>query len=693
MKISTKLTLATCSLGLMLVGYAAYESFVGWQLYTESTKAVEINQASIDLYDAVDSYATERGMSAGALSNPSGVTAERAARIADAGAAADRSLESALAVIRGIGSGKLAKDIAHIEDDIDTLAELRVQRDAVLRAGSAGDQADLRAAMFAALSKLIKDSQALRSHEEEELGDHMPPHLIDTFAARGGLWVASEYAGRTRGMLTGVLGAGTPLSVSEIQKVGFNIGHVDTGLSLAHDRVGLFSPEFERLLTKSEQFNDRDISGAVDRIVAASGLGEAYPISSQEWFELASIGVGAILAARNQASEEISADIESIRDAAIVRLALDISLMIAAFVIVGLALFVTYRQVLAPLNEIAGSMALLSGGDLDAEVPAFNRDDEVSDMAVAVQKFKEEAQAADRMRKEQVEAQANQARLQREAMLKMADSFEQQVGGSIQLVSAAATQLTATASQVANAAAGTEARSRQVSEAAGLASSNIDSVAQAAEELDRAIAEVASTVGDAANAARNASDEAADAQARIDALDVASNRIGAVVNLILDIAEQTNLLALNATIEAARAGEAGKGFAVVANEVKSLANQTAKATDEISSEINSMRDAIKESVSAVRGIGETVRRLSEMNNSVAAAVEEQSATTNTMSQSMSDAARSVTDVSGTMEELLGTATETGAAAEQVNGATEELSVQANKMQASVTDFLRTIREG
>ncbi len=692
MKISTKLTLATCALGLLLVGYATYASYNSARLYLESNKADVINRSAIDLYVAAGSYAVERGASAGALSDPSKVTDERIIFLTDKGASADQSLAQALEVIEHDGSGILGDDIAKIEKQLVTVRQLRAKRDAALKSKIEGDQQALRMDLFAALTALIEDSQALRSHEEEMLGAHMPPRLIDTFTARGSLWIASEYAGRTRGMLAGLIGAGIPLSYQQVQTVGFNVGHVDTGLKLAQSRLGLFTEEFGTLLKNSKELVDGPIAAEISKIVTASAAREPYAITAREWFALSTKGIDTILAAQNKSSEEISADIEQIQNGALVSLIIAVTLMAGAIVIVSLALFVTFRQVLGPLRDIALSMSELAGGNLNAHVPEFTRQDEVSEMAVAVGKFKEEGKAAEKMRQEQAEVQANQERLQKEAMLKLADSFEHQVGGSIQLVSSAATELTATASQVSNTASSTEARSRQVSEAAEVASSNIDSVAAAAEELNRAIAEVSGTVGDAATAARNASDEAEEAQARIDALDNASNRIGAVVNLILDIAEQTNLLALNATIEAARAGDAGKGFAVVANEVKSLANQTAKATDEIGAEINAMRSAIKDSVSAVRSVGNTIQRLSEMNNSVAAAVEEQSATTSTMSHSMSDAARSVTDVSSTMEELLTNATETGAAAEQVNGATAELSLQANKMQSAVNDFLRSIRE-
>lgn len=692
MKIRTKLTLATLVLGGLLICYAAYQSYTGAILYQEAEAAIGINQASDLLYKAAGSYAVERGTSAGVLGNPSTASQNQIATIRTKGSEADQALAEVLEILDSGKFASLAGDIQKVQRRQKNVETLRITRDERVSAKSEGDQTELRMKLFAELTGLIMDAQALRVHLEGKLGQHMPPEIQASFVARGGLWLGSEFTGRTRGMLAGVIGAGNPLHIEQVRLIGGNSGHVETGLELAVQRRDEFSDAFATFLNDASGILFGRIAETLDKIVTSSANGEAYPLTGPEWFSLATEGIGKLLAAQNQASMEIAEKLSGVSADALTVLMVDLILLVIALVIVGAAIFVVTRQVLGPMRDIQEAMGELAGGNLEVVVPEFKRQDEISEMAEAVQLFKQSAIEAVELRRQQAEAEAKQIERQRENMLLLADTFEEQVGGSIQLVSSAATELTATASQVSSTASNTEDKSRQVAESAGIATRNIDSVATAAEELNNAITEVSGTVGDAAKAARNASEEAVEAQRRIDELDSASNRIGDVVNLILDIAEQTNLLALNATIEAARAGDAGKGFAVVANEVKSLASQTAKATDDIGAEINAMRNAIKESVTAVRGVGETIQRLSEMNNSVAAAVEEQSATTGTMSQSMADAARSVADVSGTMEDLLGNASETGAAAEQVHVATDELSMQANKMQSAVNDFLRKLRE-
>jgi methyl-accepting chemotaxis protein len=275
--------------------------------------------------------------------------------------------------------------------------------------------------------------------------------------------------------------------------------------------------------------------------------------------------------------------------------------------------------------------------------------------------------------------------------VRLADTFEREVGAVVEAVASSAERLQDSARQLSAAAetSGTEAAA--VAEAGGRAKGDVQSVAAAAEEMAASVAEIARRVGEAAEVAGRAVTEARATDATVQGLSDAASRIGDVVKLIGDIAGQTNLLALNATIEAARAGEAGKGFAVVASEVKSLAGQTAKATEEIGRQIAEMQAATAQAVAAIRGIGSTVERTSDIATTIAAAVEEQGSATQEIARSAAQVAEATGTVASRIESVRGAAQSTGQSAAAMRDDSGALAAQAATLREKASGFLRAVR--
>ena len=232
------------------------------------------------------------------------------------------------------------------------------------------------------------------------------------------------------------------------------------------------------------------------------------------------------------------------------------------------------------------------------------------------------------------------------------------LGTGTATVASAATELSATAAELAN--------------SAGRTTSASGSVSQATKEMATAIQEVASRAEHARVISGQASTLAKDTRDRLGALGAAAEGIETVIQLIQTIAEQTNLLALNATIEAARAGEAGKGFAVVAGEVKELARQTREATDDIRKQIESIQGASRGAVSVITEISQVIANVDEASQTIAAAVEEQSVTTRQIANSMS--------------EMDMAASQNAAGADQTKATGAELSRLSEQLRALVGQF-------
>ena len=366
-----------------------------------------------------------------------------------------------------------------------------------------------------------------------------------------------------------------------------------------------------------------------------------------------------------------------------------------ALVVAGLGLGVALAWLIGgaiarPVLGMTAAMRKLADGDTAVAVPGVERTDEIGEMAGALQIFKDNRIAADKLALEQ-EAERSVKEQRALRLNELTRVFEAKAGELVSHVSAAATQLQATAQSMTGTAEQTTQQATNVAGAADQASANVQTVATAAEQLAASIAEISRQVGHSTKIAGKAVEDARRTDGVVQALAEGAQKIGEVVGLISDIAGQTNLLALNATIEAARAGDAGKGFAVVASEVKNLATQTAKATEDISRQIGQIQAATKEAVASIQGIGATITEVSEIASAIAAAVEEQRAATQEIARSVHQASVGTAQVTTNIAGVSEGANSTGAAATQVLGAAGELSRQAEELNGEVSMFIAGVK--
>ncbi len=371
--------------------------------------------------------------------------------------------------------------------------------------------------------------------------------------------------------------------------------------------------------------------------------------------------------------------------------------MIIAVLAVGIILAIVgtvfAKGISRRIGAMTGAVNMLADGDLDAEVPAQERGDEIGDMAAAVQTFKDKAAT---VRQREAEAESAKQRTEREKQVlmdKMAEEFGASVGSVVETVSTVSTEMQSSAESLSVTAEEARTRSGAVAAVAEQASTNVQTVASASEELADSVTEISRQVAQSTEVARTAVQEVQETNAKVLGLAEAAGKIGEVVELITGIAEQTNLLALNATIEAARAGDAGKGFAVVASEVKNLANQTAKATEEIGAQISGVQAATQEAVTAIKSIGEIINQMSDISSTIAAALEKQGVVTQEIASNVEQAAAGTHEVSTNIGGVTQAAGETGQTAGLILSATRDLSGRFELLRGEVDKFLSRIRNG
>jgi methyl-accepting chemotaxis protein len=195
---------------------------------------------------------------------------------------------------------------------------------------------------------------------------------------------------------------------------------------------------------------------------------------------------------------------------------------------------------------MTGVMRRLAGRDMAVEIAGQERKDEIGAMAVAVQVFKDNIIAADRLAADQATQDAAKVTHAR-AIEALTQAFEAKVGEMVGAVASAATEMEATARSMVATAEQTNQQSTTVAAASEQTSVNVQTVATATEQLASSVQEIGRQVARSTQVAGKAVEEAKLTDATVQTLAAGAQKVGDVVTIIHDIAGKTNLLALNAT--------------------------------------------------------------------------------------------------------------------------------------------------
>ena len=675
---------------VVLTANSALES---WGQMSNS-RLVESNNRTADLFlESASNWAVERGVTNAALASWDAVSPERRTTIDQRRKTAKAAYEGALAALQSEpafpGKGEL---LSKVQDAYQRVDAIRARVDVALAKPKTDRDAEVLQGWVPTMTGLIMASQHLRqvSQFRPETIESQIQMLRDL---KQSLWVMSEYAGRERAVIGGIVDAAMPIEPKVLERLANFRGHLEQAWSQV--QIYLTAENASPLIVERAKAVEEKFFNAYEAVrqsVYTAGLaGNSYPIDGTKWIAEAT---GAIdqLSELGKTASGVAADFAARSAEGGQRsFFLNTALLIICIAIGATAFWVAVWRVGKPIQAMTAAMTELAHGNLKTEVPGIKRSDEVGEMAQSVQVFKENAIEAERLRQEQQAAEQRAQVEKKRAMNELADKFSADVGAVVEAVSSASAQLQATAQSMSAIAEQTSQQSGAVASAAQQSAANVQTVASATEELTGSSQEIGSQVAESANVTRSAVDEVSKANQQVQGLAEAADKIGTVIDLIQDIAEQTNLLALNATIEAARAGEAGKGFAVVAQEVKSLANQTAKATGEIGEHIALVQSETREAVGAIDLIGKTINRIDEIAASIASAVEEQVAATGEISRNVQEAANGTHEVTENIGGVSQGAQQTGAACEQMLSAVKNLSSQAGLLSSKVDGFLQEVR--
>jgi len=373
-------------------------------------------------------------------------------------------------------------------------------------------------------------------------------------------------------------------------------------------------------------------------------------------------------------------------------------LTLVSFAVLGLTMRAVQKTVVLRLYALADRFKAMERGDYQSPVEGTGVDDEIGEIAMAVDKFREVAlgrQLADREREVVVEALAEGLQglaardLTRRIDIRWAAEYEtlrasfnrtaEELGAVMAQVAVAAEGVSTGSEEIHSASSDLARRNElqaarvdQTSSTIAEVAANVQSTAANAQEVQRVIASSRREVTEGDAIVR----EAVSTMATVEQ---SSQDIGTIITLIEGIAFQTNLLALNAGVEAARAGEAGKGFAVVANEVRALAQRSAEAANEITALIKASADQVGRGVELVGKTGEAFSAIASSFGNIETFVR-------TIAEASQGQAESLQQVNQAAADMGRTTQANAAMVEQATAAASSLARQSADLRALVAAF-------
>ena len=608
MSLTAKILGVVALLGLLLAGTTTADLIPARQQARDAVERQRMNTVSADLLEAAGALAAERGLLNGSLALPGKVSDANRAAIAAAREKATAALQ------RAFGGIPSSPDVTAALARLD---QARAEAARTLTGGAAFTPRAWFAAATQAIDAVVIERRAMDTRSSTET---VTTRLI---ALRDRLAEVSEFGGRLRGTLNGMISRGGQVSGVEAQALGALSGRIDGAWAEIDVRLdGLPQPLRAEVLAAKRAWTETFAPLRTATMIAAAE-GREWPVSAAEWFEQASVAINALLACQAASVRAVADGFEAEQERATGSMWLAAGVLGLALMAIALAVWFVRNRVVGPLRAIVGVINSLAADDLEVSVPKPKGRDEVAQLCLATAQFRTTAFAAKELAVSR-EQMANEARAARNMAIReigvlIEGVAEQVLGGvhqSTDRVVACSGDLQAVISGIVVQVRSAAADAAHVGESSG-------ATAVASGELKAAIQEIALQIDRTAASTRCAVEQTETARATFEALRASVGEIGEVAALIAEIAGRTNLLALNATIEAARAGEAGKGFAVVANEVKSLAFETARSTERITSRIGAIEPVTRKAIDAMEEIHRAVSDIDAVATAVAAAAEQQ----------------------------------------------------------------------
>ncbi len=660
--------LASLGAPALLLWITGYYSWYSWRTHEMLENTIAANRMGDQIIVAAGQQAIERGFTAGLLSASGAANDAAVQRLAGIRERGDLALREAFELAREIeATGRAYEGFVISRQQAEQAYERVLEARRKVDSSVSGASRTITAQEWIPLmSDFI--SRTARMRLQVFADNTMPPDITyPNLTTKHHSWLASEFAGQERAVITAMINSNRPAPAETLQRLMAYRQTVDANIEnllfmrnvtgLPASVVAAIDAMEANFLGSFEEVRKKVYAEAAS--FSGSGGDRHYSIAATEWFDQSTEAINSILrvseafsAVGNQAAQEAA-------DIAYIQMIGYIIVFVFMLIMTTVATLLLLRK-LGALDHLRQSMAEVASGqgDLTRRLEA-DTTDEIGQTSTAFNEFVAKLQQIISETRTVVNdlSQAAAKVMSHSQRIREGSKVQSEMSSS---TAAAVEEMSVSVDQVADHARETLEDSKKSGE---LADAGAGVVRRVADEMKA----LASAVSDSSK--------------RVESLGDRSREIGGIIKVIREIAEQTNLLALNAAIEAARAGEQGRGFAVVADEVRKLAERTGTATVDISRMIETIQS---DTDGAVKGMHASTGRVEQgvaLTTEAATALENisESAHHNLLrvgeiANAMREQAAASNDISGNVEQI-------ARMAEENNGAIAETAAEAEQLRA------------
>ncbi len=429
-------------LSILLLTALGLQAASAWVTYRTAAQFAVLNEATDIYVIGLQELVKERLATNNALQSDIATTAETIAAIAAFRGEADRRLTDALARLAAVQTSTEFDEKFHaVVEKREKYLAIRAKVDKELALPFAKRDRKFFKEYLDNSNLLIDTAvNAWRRISRESVGTDAT--LRDLAQIRDFAWSLQDTAERERLNVAQSIATQTPMQ-EQIQKEN-NAKRVQINqlnLLLKQMNAGKIDPRIDEALIKIEENYFQAYRTLLTKVERASNIALAtsksqftlpkpnYPMDAQAWSDQTRPQVATffdLLLAAAQVSEQRTL---SAHNDALMWLMWIVGLMISGVLVAAGCGYFVVRRVTRPIDQLSSIMQRLAKRDLDVQIPGTERRDELGAMARAVEVFKQNTLAKDRL---EAEADARAAAAKAEADLRNTElQFQEELAALI----------------------------------------------------------------------------------------------------------------------------------------------------------------------------------------------------------------------------------------------------------------------